>query len=46
MERYFDQLAVMGVNLSEDMGALVDRQLASWEMTFDQLNDSPPPPRC
>ena len=41
MERYFDQLAVMGVNLSEDMGALVDRQLASREMTFDQLNDSP-----
>ena len=34
MERYFDQLAVMGVNLSEDMGALVDRQLASREMTF------------
>ena len=41
MERYFDQLAVMGVNLSEDMGALVDRQLASREMTFEQLNDSP-----
>ena len=41
MERYFDQLAVMGVNLSEDMGALVDRQLASRKMTFDQLNDSP-----
>lgn len=41
MERYFDQLAVMGVNLSEDMGALVDQQLASREMTFDQLNDSP-----
>ena len=41
MERYFDQLAAMGVNLSEDMGALVDRQLASREMTFDQLNDSP-----
>ncbi len=41
MERYFDQLAVMGVNLSEDMGALVDRQLASREMTFAQLNDSP-----
>ena len=41
MERYFDQLAVMGVNLSEDMGALVGRQLASREMTFDQLNDSP-----
>ena len=41
MERYFDQLAVMGVNLSEDMGALVDRQLASRGMTFDQLNDSP-----
>ena len=41
MERYFDQLAIMGVNLSEDMGSLVDRQLASREMTFDQLNDSP-----
>ena len=41
MERYFDQLAAMGVNLSEDMGALVDQQLASREMTFDQLNDSP-----
>lgn len=41
MERYFDQLAVMGVNLSEDMSALVDRQLASREITFDQLNDSP-----
>ena len=41
MERYFDQLAIMGVNLSEDMGSLVDRQLASQEMTFDQLNDSP-----
>ena len=24
-----------------DMGSLVDRQLASREMTFDQLNDSP-----
>lgn len=41
MERYFDQLTIMGVNLSEDMGSLVDRQLASREMTFDQLNDSP-----
>ena len=41
MERYFDQLAVMGVNLSEDMGALVDQQLANREMTFEQLNDSP-----
>ena len=41
MERYFDQLAIMGVNLAEDMGSLVDRQLASREMTFDQLNDSP-----
>ena len=41
MERYFDQLAVMGVNLSEDMGALVNRQLASRKMTFEQLNDSP-----
>ncbi len=41
MERYFDQLAAMGVNLSEDMSALVDRQLASREMSFDQLNDSP-----
>ena len=41
MERYFDQLAVMGVNLSEDMGALVDQQLASRKMTFEQLNDSP-----
>ena len=41
MERYFDQLAIMGVNLSEDMGSLVDRQLTSREMTFDQLNDSP-----
>ena len=41
MERYFDQLAAMGVNLSEDMGALVDQQLASREMTFEQLNNSP-----
>ena len=41
MERYFDQLAIMGVNLSEDMGSLVDRQLSSREMTFDRLNDSP-----
>ena len=41
MERYFDQLAIMGVNLSEDMGSFVDRQLASREMTFDQLNDFP-----
>lgn len=41
MERYFDQLAIMGVNLSEDMGSLVDKQLASREMTFDQLNDFP-----
>lgn len=41
MERYFDHLAIMGVNLSEDMDSLVDRQLASREMTFDQLNDSP-----
>jgi len=28
MERYFDQLAVMGVNLSEDMSAEVDKELA------------------
>ena len=41
MARYFDQLAVMGVNLSEDMGAQVDAQLARREMTFAQLNDSP-----
>lgn len=41
VERYFDQLAVMGVNLSADMSALVDQQLAEREMTFDRLNDSP-----
>ena len=41
MERYFDQLAVMGINLSEDMSALVEQELASREMTFAQLNDCP-----
>ncbi|MFR3971067.1 MAG: LuxR family transcriptional regulator, partial [Faecalibacterium prausnitzii] len=41
VERYFDQLAVMGVNLSADMSALVDQQLAERKMTFDRLNDSP-----
>ena len=41
MERYFDQLAVMGVNLSEDMSAEVDRELAQRQMSFAQLNDSP-----
>lgn len=41
MERYFDQLAVMGVNLSEDMSAEVDRELALRQMSFAQLNDSP-----
>ena len=41
MARYFDQLAVMGVNFSEDMSAQVDAQLARREMTFAQLNDSP-----
>ena len=41
MERYFDQLAVMGVNLSADMSALVDQQLTERKMTFEQLNDSP-----
>lgn len=43
MERYFDQLAVMGVNLSEDMSAEVDKELALRQMSFAQLNDSP---RC
>jgi len=41
MERYFDQLAVMGVNLSEDMSAEVDKELALRQMSFAQLNDSP-----
>ncbi|MFR9066682.1 MAG: hypothetical protein ACLVJH_06880 [Faecalibacterium prausnitzii] len=41
--RYFDQLAVMGVNLSEDMSAEVDKELALRQMSFAQLNDSP---RC
>ena len=41
VERYFDQLAVMGVNLSADMSALVDQQLAERKMAFDRLNDSP-----
>ena len=41
MERYFDQLAVMGVNLSEDMSTLVDKQLARQKMSFHQLNDAP-----
>ena len=41
MVRYFDQLAVMGVNLSEDMGAEVDKELALRQMSFAQLNDSP-----
>ena len=41
MERYFEQLAVMGVNLSEDMSAEVDRELALRQMSFAQLNDSP-----
>ena len=34
MERYFDQLAVMGVNLSEDMSAEVDKELALRQMSF------------
>ena len=33
MERYFDQLAVMGINLSEDMSDLVEQQLAAQGMT-------------
>ena len=33
-ERYFDQLAVMGVNLSEDMSAEVDKELALRQMSF------------
>lgn len=41
MERYFEQLAVMGVNLSEDMSAEVDKELALRQMSFAQLNDSP-----
>ena len=41
MERYFDQLAVMGVNLSEDMSAEVDKELALRQMSLAQLNDSP-----
>ena len=41
MERYFDQLAVMGVNLSEDMSAEVDKELALRQLSFAQLNDSP-----
>ena len=41
MERYFDQLAVMGVNLSEDMSAEVDKELALRQISFAQLNDSP-----
>ena len=41
MERYFDQLAVMGVNLSEDMSAEVDKELALRHMSFAQLDDSP-----
>ena len=41
MERYFDQLAVMGVKLSEDMSAEVDKELALRQMSFAQLNDSP-----
>ena len=41
MERYFDQLAVMGVNLSQSMSALVDQQLADRKIAFDRLNDSP-----
>ena len=41
MERYFDQLAVMSVNLSEDMSAEVDKELALRQMSFAQLNDSP-----
>ncbi len=41
MDRYFDQLAVMSVNLSEDMGALVEQQLAVQNKTFAQLNDAP-----
>ena len=41
MVRYFDQLAVMGVNLSEDMSAEVDKELALRQMSFSQLNDSP-----
>ena len=41
VERYFDQLAVMGVNLSADMSALVDQRLAERKMAFDRLNDSP-----
>ena len=40
MERYFEQLAVMGVNLSEDMSAEVDKELALRQMSFAQLNDS------
>ena len=44
MERYFDQLAVMGVNLSEDMSAEVDKELALRQMSFAQLNDSPTVP--
>ena len=41
MERYFDQLAIMGVNLSEDMGSLVDRQLASrdYKVTVGRTGD-------
>ena len=42
MERYFDQLAVMGINLSEDMSDLVEQQLAAQGMTsFRQLSDAP-----
>ena len=42
MDRYFDQLAVMGVSLSEDMSNLVEQQLAAQGMTsFRQLNDAP-----
>ena len=42
MERYFDQLAVMGINLSEDMSDLVEQQLAAQGMTsFRQLSNAP-----
>ena len=41
MERYFDQLAVMGVNLSQSMSTLVDQQLADRKIAFGRLNDSP-----
>ena len=42
MERYFDQIAVMGINLSEDMSDLVEQQLAAQGMTsFRQLSDAP-----